>query len=116
MLKTAIPVLASLNSAATRDFYTNKLGFTFHSDWDGYLILSRDGVFIHFWPTDDEAIPKVTGCYIYVTAIDELYALYQLQGVIHPNGPLSTMHWGMRQFSILDNNGNILHFGESTAK
>jgi catechol 2,3-dioxygenase-like lactoylglutathione lyase family enzyme len=114
MLKTAIPVLASLNSAETVEFYTNKLGFTFHADWEGYLIFSRDGVFIHLWPTKDEAIPKFTGCYIQVTAVDELYALYEPQGVIHPNGPLTTKPWGMREFSILDNNGNILHFGEST--
>jgi hypothetical protein len=32
-------------------------------------------------------------------------------GCVHPNGELELKHWGMRQFSILDNNGNILHFG-----
>lgn len=116
MLKTAIPVLASLDAAKTIEFYTKKLGFTFHSDWDGYLILSRDGIFIHFWPTTDEEIPKNTGCYIHVTEVDELYALYDIEGVVHPNGKLTTMPWKMRQFSILDNNGNILHFGESTAE
>lgn len=116
MLKTAIPILASLNALQTIEFYTKKLGFTFHANWDGYLILSRDGVFIHFWPTADEAVPKSTGCYVNVTAVDDLYALYKAQDVIHPNGALKTMHWEMRQFSILDNNGNILHFGESTGK
>ena len=116
MLKTAIPILASLNAAETIEFYTKKLGFTFHSEWDGYLILSRDEVFIHLWPTTDEEIPKSTGCYINVTAVDELYALYESEEVVHPNGKLKTMPWKMRQFSILDNNGNILHFGESTAE
>ncbi len=29
-----------------------------------------------------------------------------------PNGKLQTMAWGMRQFSILDNSGNIIHFGQ----
>ncbi|MET3115155.1 catechol 2,3-dioxygenase-like lactoylglutathione lyase family enzyme [Pedobacter sp. CG_S7] len=116
MLKTAIPILASLNALQTIEFYTKKLGFTFHDNWDGYLILSKDGVFIHFWPTQEEAIPKNTGCYVNVTSVDELYALYEAQGVIHPNGALKTMPWERRQFSILDNNGNILHFGESTGK
>jgi hypothetical protein len=32
--------------------------------------------------------------------------------IIHPNGDLTDMPWGMRQFSILDNDGNIIHFGE----
>lgn len=112
MLKTATPILASLNTAETVKFYTDKLGFTFHSDWDGYLIFSKDEIGIHLWPTDDATIPKNTGCYIYVTAVDQLYAEYKAQGVVHPNGPLKSMPWGMRQFSILDNNGNIIHFGE----
>jgi uncharacterized glyoxalase superfamily protein PhnB len=34
------------------------------------------------------------------------------KGIIHPNGDLTDMPWGMRQFSILDNDGNIIHFGE----
>jgi hypothetical protein len=33
---------------------------------------------------------------------------------VHPNGKLENKPWGIRQFSILDNSGNILHFGEYT--
>jgi hypothetical protein len=76
------------------------------------LIFSRDGVSIHLWPTDIPDIPKNTGCYINVNEVDEIYAEYEPKGIIHPNGKLATMPWGMRQFSILDNNGNIIHFGE----
>lgn len=47
-----------------------------------------------------------------VTAVGELFTIYQQQNVVHPNGKLKNMPWGMRQFSILDNNGNIIHFGE----
>ena len=112
MLKTATPILAALNTEKTIKFYTEKLKFTFHSDWDGYLIFSKDEVSIHLWPTNDESIPKNTGCYINVTGVNELYTQYEQQGVIHPNGKLTDMPWGMRQFSILDNNGNIIHFGE----
>ena len=114
MLQTAIPMLASLNEDETVNFYTEKLGFTFHSSWDGYLIFSRDGVFIHHWPCKDPEIPKATGCYINVTEVDKLYEELKVQGVVHPNGDLQDMPWGMRQFSILDNAGNIIHFGEST--
>ncbi|WP_316770581.1 VOC family protein [Pedobacter frigiditerrae] len=112
MLKTATPILASLNTVETVKFYTEKLGFTFHADWDGYLIFSRDEINIHFWTTDNPEIPKNTGCYVNVTAVDKLYAEYEPQGIIHPNGQLKDMPWEMRQFSILDNNGNIIHFGE----
>ncbi|WP_316802068.1 VOC family protein [Pedobacter nototheniae] len=116
MLKAATPILASLNADETIKFYIEKLGFTFHNNWDGYLILSKDEIGLHFWPTEDESIPKNTGCYIYVTHVDELYADYQKQGVIHPNGKVKDMPWEMRQFSILDNNGNIIHFGEDISK
>lgn len=112
MLKRATPILASLNTEETVKFYTEKLGFTFHSEWDGYLIFSKDEIMLHFWTTDDPSIPKNTGCYVNVIAVDELYAEYETQGVIHPEGKLTDMPWEMRQFSILDNNGNIIHFGE----
>lgn len=115
MLKTAIPILASLNAEATIDFYTSKLGFDFKANWDGYLIFSKDEITIHLWPTDDPELPKATGCYINVTEVDALFEACDKQGVVHPNGRLKDMPWGMRQFSILDNNGNIIHFGQDTA-
>ena len=112
MIKSAVPILASLNAGETQKFYTEKLGFTFHADWDGYLIFSRDEVFIHLWPTDNPQVPKDTGCYVNVTDVDGLYAEYSAQGIIHPNGHLKDMPWQMRQFSIIDNNGNLIHFGQ----
>jgi len=112
MLKTAIPILASLNAEETIKFYTERLGFTFHNNWDGYLIFSKDDINIHLWPTSDPEVPKATGCYINVTEVDKLFAEYKAQGVVHPNGTLKDMPWQMRQFSILDNSGNIIHFGE----
>ena len=113
MLKSAVPILASLDADETIKFYTEKLDFTFHNNWDGYLILSMDGVYIHLWPANDPEVPKSTGCYINVTEVDKLYALYEPRGVVHPNGKLETKPWRMKQFSILDNSGNIIHFGES---
>lgn len=115
MLQTAVPILASLHTEETKAFYTEKMGFTFHSEWDGYLIFSKDNIQIHLWPTTDPAIPKSTGCYINVTEVDKLFETYKEQGIVHPNGELKDMPWEMRQFSILDNNGNIIHFGEPTA-
>ena len=116
MLKAATPILASLNTEETIKFYTEKLGFTFHADWDGYLIFSRDEINIHLWSTDNPDIPKNTGCYVNVTEVDHLYAEYEPQGIIHPEGKLKDMEWEMRQFSILDNNGNIIHFGQDISE
>lgn len=112
MLKTAAPILASLNEKETIQFYTEKLGFTLNSNWDGYLIFSRDEIGIHLWPCDNEEIAKNTGCYIYVTEADNLYAEYTSRDIIHPNGKLIVKPWKMKQFSVLDNNGNLINFGE----
>jgi len=109
-------MLVSLNEDETVKFYTEKLGFIFHSSWEGYLIFSRDGVFIHLWPHHDANIAQNTGCYVNVTGVESLYKEYKAWGLIHPNGgDLEEKPWQMKQFSILDNNGNIIHFGESTA-
>jgi len=103
MLKTATPILALLNAEETIRFYTEKLGFTFISNWDGYVIFSRDDISIHLWPTNIPE-PKNTGCYIYVSKVDKLYAEYSALGLIHPNGKLDIKPWKMKQFSVLDNN------------
>ncbi len=116
MFKTAVPILASLNEQETIDFYVEKLGFTFHSSWDGYLIFSRDGLNIHLWPCENSEIPRNTGCYVNVSEVDALYAEYQAHNIIHPAGQLETKPWEMKQFSILDNNGNIIHFGEDVSE
>jgi uncharacterized glyoxalase superfamily protein PhnB len=112
MLESAVPILASLNAEETIKFYTDKLGFTLNNNWDGYVILSRDEITMHLWPCKDPEIPKATGCYINVNEVEKLYDEYKQTGVVHPNGPLKEMPWKMKQFSILDNNGNIIHFGE----
>jgi len=40
MLKSAVPLLASLSEEETVKFYIEKLGFTFHSSWKGILFLA----------------------------------------------------------------------------
>ena len=115
MLKYAIPILASLSEEQTIEFYTKKLGFTFYSSWEGYLMFGRDNIYIHLSPCTDENIAKNTGCYVNVTEVDKLYAEYKPLGIMHPDGDLQEMPWEMKQFSIVDNNGNIIHFGEDIA-
>jgi uncharacterized glyoxalase superfamily protein PhnB len=110
-LLKATPILAYLDRDATIAFYEN-LGFESNARWEGYLMFSRDEISIHLWCCDDESIPKNTGCYVYVDEIDALYKECEALGIVHPNGKLHNMAWGMRQFSILDNSGNIIHFGQ----
>jgi catechol 2,3-dioxygenase-like lactoylglutathione lyase family enzyme len=110
-LEKAIPILAFLDLKESVDFY-RALGFTADDKWGNYLICSRDHIEIHLWKCDDPEIPKQTGCYVRVTDVQAVYEECQKLGVVHPNGPLENKPWGIRQFSILDNSGNIIHFGE----
>jgi hypothetical protein len=111
-LQTTTPILAYLNKEETIHFYTTKLRFKFISEWEDYLIFTKDNVELHFWKTDNPVIPQNTGCYIRVTEVDKLYSEYNKFDIMHPHGGLQNKPWEMRQFSILDNSGNILHFGE----
>ena len=113
MMQSTVPILNSLGESETVKFYPEKLGFTFYSSWEGYLIFGRDDVFIHLSPCEWPHIAENTGCYVNVTEVEKLYEEYLPLGIVHPEGPLKEMPWEMKQFSILDNNGNIIHFGES---
>lgn len=113
-LLKAEPVLASLNIFKTVDFYKEKLGFTKESWKDkNYAILHRDHITLHFWKCNDKIHPENTSCYIRVDDVDGLYSELKPKGVIHPNGPLKNQEWGMREFAVLDGDGNLLRFGQA---
>jgi hypothetical protein len=110
-LLSAVPILAFMNLEETIAFYTN-LGFECNGNWEHYIMCRRDEIEIHLWLCNDENIPKNTGCYIRVNDIDNLYKECLALNIVHPNGQLEDKPWDMRQFSILDNSGNIIHFGQ----
>ena len=114
-LRRAIPVLASLDLEATQRFYAERMGFEPVATYPDYGIVARDEVQIHFWLTDDADIPKATSCRVDVTGVDQLYAEMSEAGVVHPNGPLTDQPWGIREFAVLDGDGNLITFGERTA-
>ena len=108
-------MLASLNEADTIAFYTEKLGLNFIDQHNGYLIFERDGIHVHLFPCSDANECRNMGCYIYVDNIEELYKEYQALEIIHPNGLLRMMPWGLRQFAVTDNNGNIFYFADDSS-
>lgn len=112
-LVAAIPKLASLDVGKSLAFF-KRLGFDALHESPDYGVVRRDGVSIHFWRCTDPRIPKETGCRITVIGIDELFATFSTLGVVHPNGPLQSKPWG-REFSILDLDGNLVTFHETTA-
>jgi len=108
----AVPVLASLDLDATQRFYAERLGFDRLFTYPDYAISGRDGVQVHFTLTDDPAVPRHTSCRIDVAGVDALHDEMQAAGVVHPHGPLRDQPWGMREFSVLEGDGNLITFGE----
>lgn len=115
-LQTIVPKLPMRSKVKTLAFYTQKLGFSTvgSADYPDYLMLSKDLIEIHFF-AHPELIPEQNDgqVYIRVRDIDTLYKSWTSKGVeIHPNGALSLKPWGMKEFSILDDDMNLLTFGE----
>lgn len=108
----AIPVLPALDISKSIIFYEQRLGFTKRFEFDDYAGLTRDAIEVHLWLCEDSHIPKSTSCRINVKNIEELYAEYQRVDVIHPNSKLELKPWGLKEFVVLDLNGNAIHFAE----
>lgn len=117
MLTNINPKLPMRNKTATKDFYINKLGFqNFGSaDFDGYLMVEKDNIQIHFFEFKDLDPKENYGqVYIRTNDIDNLYqSLLDNQVNIHPNGTLQTKSWGQKEFALLDPDNNLLTFGQS---
>lgn len=117
MLTTIHPKLPMRDKTATRDFYIKKLDFQeFGSaDYDGYLMLQKDNIQIHFFDFKD-LNPKENFGQVYIRTddIDKFYRLLLDNNInIHPNGLLALKPWGQKEFSLLDPDNNLLTFGES---
>ena len=116
MLTEINPKLPMRNKAITRAFYINQLGFeAFGSaDYDGYLMLGKDHIQIHFF--EFKALdPKENYGQVYIRTddIDQLYqSMLDREVNIHPAGPLQLKPWGQKEFSILDPDNNLLTFGQ----
>jgi len=113
-MQIAVPVLASLNIGKSLRFYQEKLGFDRIGYQDEhYAVVCRDKIEIHFWKCNNKIHPENTSCYIRVKGVDELYEEMKQMGVVHPNGPLKNKPWRIREFAILDEDGNMIKFGEN---
>lgn len=117
MLTEIHPKLPMRNKTLTRDFYIKGLGFQeFGSaDFDGYLMVQKDKIQIHFFEYKDLNPDENDGqVYIRTDDIEALYQSFQERDIhIHPNGALETKPWGQKEFSLLDPDNNLLTFGQN---
>ncbi len=120
MLTAIHPKLPMRSKSVTQQFYLEKLSFhqPGSQNYPDYLMIARDGIEIHFFEFRD-LDPKENYGQIYIRT-DDIDGLYQslLDGkvAIHPAGHLQMKPWGLKEFSILDPDNNLLTFGESLRK
>ncbi len=105
------------NKAATKAFYVNQLGFKEFgkTDYDGYLMVEKDNIQIHFFEFSDLNPKENYGqVYIRTNDIDSLYKSFLDKKIaIHPAGHLEIKPWGQKEFALLDPDNNLLTFGQS---
>lgn len=102
------------------------MGFLIDHAEEGYAVLRRDGVEIHLWRASDESwkdrnghpiesgaesfLSGTASCRVLVANIDALHREMEESGVVHPNGTLSNKPYGLREFAVLDHDGNLITF------
>ncbi len=112
-----IPILYSHNIGQSIEFYEN-LGFEINSKHSahGYLIVEYGKIEIHF-QYSDTLDPKTNegACYIRTDKADDLYEKWSVCGLSNIGIPridkIENKPWGMREFAIIDNAGNLLRIG-----
>jgi hypothetical protein len=117
MLTDINPKLPMRNKTATRDYYINKLGFKElgNEDYDGYLMIQKDNIQIHFFEFKDLNLKENYGqVYLRTDDINTLYQSFLKKKLtIHPSGHLQVKPWGQKEFAMLDPDNNLLTFGQS---
>ena len=114
----AIPTLPSRSLSVTVEFYRS-LGFEggVHEFSSDYAILRRGAVELHFF-THRELVPAESsaGCYIRVGDVDGFYNSTLSQQLPRAGIPrmdsLQDKPWGLREFAIVDPDGNLLRIGQ----
>jgi catechol 2,3-dioxygenase-like lactoylglutathione lyase family enzyme len=117
----AAPILPSRDLRATAGFYA-RLGFEQSGLWeDEYLIVMRGEVGLHFFfaPGIDPG-SSIAGCYLYVEDADALHAEYAglglpRQGIPRLHGAPEDTGYGLREFALVDPDGNLLRLGSFLA-
>lgn len=116
MLIAIHPKLPMRNKAATWDFYIHQLGFSVFgsADYDGYLMVEKDQVQLHFFAFEDlNPLENYGQVYIRTDNIQELYEAALAKQLTFPAaGHLRAQPWGVTEFSLLDPDHNLLTFGQ----
>jgi catechol 2,3-dioxygenase-like lactoylglutathione lyase family enzyme len=99
----------------TAKFYAD-LGFKLeHRTGDEYGILVRDGIELHVFSYRGlDPAANSAGCYVRVADVDALHAEFAAKKVERLTN-VENKRWRMREFAVIDPNGNLLRFGQASA-
>ncbi len=117
MLESICPIFPSLDFRKTAGFYRS-LGFmvAFEYEAEGYLILTRDEIEVHFFRAQSHDPAKSNhGAFVRVKDANELSKelneLGQPKEGIPRVGTAEERPWGICEFGIVDPDGNLLRLG-----
>ena len=129
-LGRTIPALPVRSVAAGVEFYRDRFGFdVLHHD-GGFAVLGRDDAIVHLWEASDEDwrrgvdlerpvrsgaesfLAGTASCRIEVEDVDVLYEELRGKDVLHAvsRDGVSDTHFGTREFSTVDIDGNLVGF------
>jgi len=114
----AIPILPSRSLSDTLSFF-RRLGFEgeIHTHGD-YAIIRRGTAELHFF-THRELVPaeSCAMCYIRVSDAEDIHRAFASAELPRRGIPrmdaLEDKPWGMREFAIVDLDGNLIRIGQS---
>jgi hypothetical protein len=108
IFKSIAPRFGCNDLKQTIAFYT-QLGFTTTWEDEGFAIVERDGIAIHFnLSTDGNCRTSV--CWIEVTGIEKLYEHFLPTNSVQ--GPVVAQPYGIKEFFIRDPSRNLILFAE----
>jgi catechol 2,3-dioxygenase-like lactoylglutathione lyase family enzyme len=114
----AIPTLPCRSVEAASEFY-RRIGFEggAHAFNSEYGILRRGAIELHFF-THKELVPAESsaGCYIRVLDVEPFYRACVAVGLRNSGIPrienLEDKPWGLREFAVVDPDGNLVRIGQ----
>ncbi len=115
MITAIIPRLPARDLGETEKFYKEHLGFDTVTKHDDYLVLSRNGMELHFYQNRVMNVQK-NNTMLYVRVNEHIQALHDKAVTdtlpFSVLGKLEEKPWGQIEFSMLDPNHNLLTFGQ----
>ena len=110
LLERIMPELPLLDVPAGVAYYRDVLGFQVNYQQNDLGVMDRDDVRL-LLIARTERHKGLGSCYIYVGDADALHAELVATGAAVQGEPVSHP-WGLREFSVLDPEGNQLKFGQ----